>query len=122
MAYKKNYTYKRKNKKKYKYNRRGRKKYSTSERKSYRNGFLAGLFARKKKRNSSKKTSDFRSVNDIPKNYQHNVLFSDERYQSIYKLHRDQFGLGHEGAVEPALRTYKEKYGDAVLKKHYNIT
>ncbi len=121
MAYNKNYKYKRRNKKNYKRRKSSIKKYSSSERKSYRNGFLAGLFARKKKRNSSKKTSDFRTVNKIPLNYQHNVLFSDERYRDMYKSYIDNgFEVGE--AYKLAIPKYKKKYGDSVLKEHYNIT
>lgn len=71
-----------------------------------------------KKTNVSKNVKLKRSsINNIPLNYQHNVLFSDERYYNIYHSYiRD--GLGTEEAYTLAIPMYKKKYGDSVLKKH----
>ena len=110
------------NKKIYKRRRKSRKNYSISERKSYRNGFFAGLFASKKNNRFLRKKSGNRTVNDIPKNYRHNVLFSDERYKNIYGHYSRELGFEHEKARDYALQMYRKEYGDSVLKKHYNIT
>ena len=112
MAYKKNY----------KRSRTSSKNYSVSERKSYRKGFFAGLYVRKKNNRASNKQNGTRTVNDIPKNYQHNVLFSDERYKNLYGHYSREFGFEHEKARDYALHMYRKEYGDSVLKKHYKIT
>ena len=101
--------------------RKTNKKYSSSQRASWKAGFFAGLFARKKTNKSLKKAKQKRTLNDIPLNYQHNVLFSDGRYQDIYRSYVRK-GCGVSEAYKLAIPKYKKKYGDSVLKEHYDIT
>jgi len=58
---------------------------------------------------------------DIPNNYQHNVLFNDERYLNIYRHFSRELGFEHEKARDYALHMYKTEFGDKVLRDHYEL-
>ena len=102
--------------------RSGSKRYSASERQSWKRGFFAGLFLSKKKKKKTTK-SPYRTVSDIPYNYQHNVLFSDERYADLFRsLWRSgRYKQASKEHIDATLREYKKRYGDKVLREHYHI-
>ena len=107
-----------------------KKRFSPAEKKAFRKGFLSGLFRSKKKKVKKsivvvKKKHSFSSIDQIPYNNQHNVLFDDERYRTI----RDQlhysgaygYDIASDDLIKDSLALYKRRYGDSVLKKHYGI-
>ena len=110
MAYKKT-TNQKKNK--------TRKTYSASERKSYRKGFLAGLFASRKNEKVPRNKYG-KSLNDYPNWAKHNVLFDDESYRSFYHG-AQEMGFEHEKARDIALGIYSKECKDKKLKEHYDI-
>ena len=85
------------------------KKYSQSERKSYKKGFLAGLFASKNKNNSRKKVK-------IPKNatesQRHNILMRDDPdYLVAFRAaRRSASGLDNSSEYEKNLKLFRHKY------------
>ena len=103
-----------------------KKTYSSSEKKSFRKGFLLGLFTSKKKKVShNAKKHSFSSVDQIPLNNQHNVLFSDDRYRSIREQllfsGRYDGDPGSKDLMKDSVALYKSRYGDSYLRKHYGI-
>ena len=101
-----------------------KRSYSSAEKQSYKRGFLAGLFSGKKKKSSNRKNYTVvkkRTLADIPNHFQHNVLFDNDRYKSIYYQYKNEFGFNHETARDYALTMFKKEYGDSILRKHYNL-
>ena len=108
--------------KKSKTSSKSKKQYSAAEKKSYKRGFFAGLIASNKKKASGRSQSaKKRTLADIPNNYQHNVLFNDERYLNIYRHFSRELGFEHEKARDYALHMYKTEFGDKVLRDHYEL-
>ncbi len=107
--------------KKIKRNYSSKKKYSASERKSYKKGFFAGLFARKKKNDAKQpKNKHGKTLSDYPNWGKHNVLFDDADYKRFYYGALDM-GFEHEKARDIALSIYSKEYNDRKLKEHYGI-
>ena len=107
-----------------------KRSYSTAEKKSWKRGFFAGLFSSKgtsqniKKVSSVKqKNSKYKKVSDIPFGYQHNVLFADENYSSLFRslANRRDYAFGSDEHIKETLSIYKRSFGDKKLKEHYGI-
>ncbi len=101
-----------------------KKSFSSAEKKSFKRGFLAGLFSVKERKTSKQlkpKSVKRRTLSDIPNHYQHNVLFDNDTYKGIYYHYLREMGLEHEKARDYALTFYKKEYGDKILRKHYNL-
>ena len=72
-------------------------------------------------KNNVTSKSGFRSIADIPIHYQHNVLFSDDRYANMYRRSRMELGMDHDDARDYSLYMYKKEFGDKVLREHYDL-
>ncbi len=112
------------------YKKSKKRSYSIAEKKSWKRGFLAGLFSSKRTTKNTKKVSSvkqknskYKKVSDIPFDYQHNVLFADENYSSLFRSlanHRD-YAFGSDEHIKETLSIYKRSFGDKKIKDHYGI-
>ncbi len=120
MAYKKNY----------KRRRSSRKNYSALERKSYRKGFLAGLFASKKKSRRNSSNSKRTLASEHKRYREHNLgalLFNGKLYDTNFKdgpheISKDDLAWMHKEygfdrkltdkeAADAYVRHMRRKYG-----------
>lgn len=98
---------------------KNRKSYSAAEKKSFRAGFLRGLFSKKKKNSSKKQNARKKSVRTERQNIitRHNVLFRDEPdylYAYRYAKHMGfKFSLDDETVLKNASAHFEQMKKDS---------